>query len=604
MTISRRISRSERDFSSASQRVGRQPPKQSIAHTVRSFFENWGGLHPAWMMTWLVVLCVVSRCVMTLCIDAVCDDAYYYAAIAKALANGEFDYAFENLSLNVYPFIVVALRSFVPDWISAGRFWAIVASCLLVLPLFGWVRCLYGARAAAAACFLYAVHPDLIELGIEPIREPTFWLFFVLSLYLLHRAATENTWPLYVLAGFSVFLAIHTRTEGWLLIVPLIGSSLVRLGDRSARRSRLIAGPLVSLAMIPILLVAVNYTVLKAHPRGEWGRLGHLQLCLRWLNNASGAQKDLLPSAGADPAVDRSALLPIVDRTELSRITEAAAKQGSTKVEGDFKSTTARRPTAELVETSHRLKYVKALLRTSEPLTFVCVLVGLLLWRRDLWRRDTWFILPLWFSILLAVWIYNEQNRAINGRYFYTVFFLVVPFGGLGLLVVIQSLRALVGRFVSSERATLAAVAALVLLTAVNWGDAFTSRHERRQREADFGRWLQLQYGPFGSIVGDWRSSRVGYYAMGDIAHVNYSGRSVGSLIEQKQPEAVIHSSRNSPPEMLAAIRAQARRFGLQQIAKDALPTSGDGFEVFLKETSHPTRPSGVARRPPAGAVK
>ena len=59
---------------------------------------------------------------------------------------------------------------------------------LTILPLFGLVRRLYDDRVAAATCFLFAIRPELIESSIEPIRGPTFWFFFVVSLYFIWRA--------------------------------------------------------------------------------------------------------------------------------------------------------------------------------------------------------------------------------------------------------------------------------------------------------------------------------------------------------------------------------------------------------------------------------
>ena len=73
------------------------------------------------------------------------------------------------------------------DWETAAEFYGVLLSTLAVLPLFGWVRRQFDDRVATVACLLYAFHPKLIEWSPEAVREPSFWFFFLLALYLAMR---------------------------------------------------------------------------------------------------------------------------------------------------------------------------------------------------------------------------------------------------------------------------------------------------------------------------------------------------------------------------------------------------------------------------------
>ena len=68
-------------------------------------------------------------------------------------------------------------------------------SSLTVLPLCGWVRRQFNDQTALLAGVLYAAHPVFIQWSPELIRDPTFWLLFMLTLYLLWRAVTEVHGP-------------------------------------------------------------------------------------------------------------------------------------------------------------------------------------------------------------------------------------------------------------------------------------------------------------------------------------------------------------------------------------------------------------------------
>ncbi|MGE3313519.1 MAG: glycosyltransferase family 39 protein, partial [Planctomycetaceae bacterium] len=149
----------------------------------------WRAGKSAWaLLAGLFAICLIPRLLMAWKLDAACDDAYYYVFVANCLKKGDFVSAFDYLNLNVYPAILLGLHQLGFDWIVGGKIWGAVVGSLTVLPMFGWVRRLFDDRVAGMAGFLYAVHPHLIEVSVEPIREATFWFFLTLSLYFIWRS--------------------------------------------------------------------------------------------------------------------------------------------------------------------------------------------------------------------------------------------------------------------------------------------------------------------------------------------------------------------------------------------------------------------------------
>jgi 4-amino-4-deoxy-L-arabinose transferase-like glycosyltransferase len=251
--------------------------------------------------------------------------------VANCLKKGDFISAFDYLNLNVYPAILLGLDKLGFDWIIGGKLWGAVIASVTVLPMFGWVRRLFDDRVAAMAGFLYAVHPHLIEVSVEPIREATFWFFLTLSLYLIWRSIDELRIHHFVLAGSAVALALHTRIEGWALFVPLAiwGVHRWRQLEDNRRRFRLAFGTLALVAVTPLLIVAVNTTVLRNHVQWEYGRLNHFSLIGSWMRVLGLPKSD--PQLADQPQRLNKQLAAVTEAPPAAPLPVTAATVPSTK---------------------------------------------------------------------------------------------------------------------------------------------------------------------------------------------------------------------------------------------------------------------------------
>ncbi len=152
----------------------------------------------------LLLACLVPRVVVACKLSAVSDDGFSYLHVADALERGRLAQALEYLNLNVYPVALVGLHKLGLEWTTAGKLWGVLMATAIVLPLFDWLRRMFDERIATAGVFLYAVHPKLIEYSVEPIREATFWFFFVVGLNFFWRAFEERRWWQFATAGAAL----------------------------------------------------------------------------------------------------------------------------------------------------------------------------------------------------------------------------------------------------------------------------------------------------------------------------------------------------------------------------------------------------------------
>ena len=143
------------------------------------------------VLSMLVLMTAIPRILMAWQLIGICNDGYYYLSVARMWEQGQTEAALSYLNVNTYPLILWGLKSVGLPFAWDFKLWGVLVSCLTVFPLFGLARRLFNDRVAGVAVLLFAIHPELIELSVEPIREPTFWFLFLLTSYLLHRCATS-----------------------------------------------------------------------------------------------------------------------------------------------------------------------------------------------------------------------------------------------------------------------------------------------------------------------------------------------------------------------------------------------------------------------------
>ena len=450
--------------------------------------------HRIFLLAALILLTAAPRLLLAWQSTVICDDGYYYLSVARMWQQGQIDAALSYLNLNTYPLILWGLESAGLPAPWSYKLWGVFASCLSVLPLFGWVRRLFNDRAAAVAVILFAVHPEMIELSVEPIREATFWLFFLAAVYVIHRCATSTSrmrGPL--AAGLATAAAIYTRSEGWVLLV-LAGMWFIGLtpaavtGPRRAQRIALV------FLMIPLFLCLMNVTVLAQHGRWEWGRFGRLpKIIARLQGDAAPRSSQTLPAT--NHAVNAASRPPIANGNRSDRSLAAATSE-----------------------------YIRRFGRTFEYFNIVLLIAGLLGCRQKLPRRV--FAPPILASalVLLGVVALLVVQEDFNGRYFLTPYLLTLPIQTLGLVDLVGRIDDATAPWSISRRRRAQIWSGVAMAVAGLFvSQALTAGHSGRYAQAAWGAQLRAQFGPIERVETDWESGRIGYHAVGKLPHIIYN---------------------------------------------------------------------------------
>ena len=557
-------------------------------------------LKPSWgMLALLLLACLLPRAIMAWKVDIICEDGPVYIESARQLEAGNLNSAFRDtlLGLNLYPVVLAALHGAGLDWLTAGRLWGMCMSTLVVLPMFGWSRRQFNDRVATVACLLYIVHPTLLERSPEVLRCSTFWFLLMLGMYLGWRAVTEVRVWLFAAAGLTFALAVHTRVEAWLMLMPLGLWTCWRMLALTSDRPRLALGAATGLAMLPLLVLSVNLTWLKDHPRWEFCLSDRFVVLSEQLWPKP-APEPAPPTAEAAPQpaapVAAVAAAPIAAPVSTAPVSAAPAAAAPAD---DLTSTAAELKSSRLV-----WGYVRKMVDAFDPVFGVLTLIGLWQWRRVFLRRDQQSVFLFSLLCLAAIWLFWVQIHELIGRYFFPVVLLSTSYAALGLFSLAGGLRRLGDRVQFGAFRWPAAVPA-VMLVVVTMGlaDALTNRYDSRRQRLELGQWILSTVGPDQWILGsEPRSWITAYYAQGRYfgpPHEAVGTEHYRQLVAHFAPAVVLIKTEGDP---LAADwqrrfeSDQATRVCYTSVPAEQLPASCRELTVLMRNRP----PAELVRRP------
>ena len=473
-----------------------------------------------------------------------CNDAYLYFFLAEHLEQGNPAPMLSAIDWNIYPAILAFGHHLGFEWGFVGKAWGVLTGTLTVLPLFGWNRRLFGDTVATIACFLYAIHPGMIETGAEPIRDSSFWLFLSTYAYLLTCLLHQFRWRTAV-AIIPVFtLAVLTRSEAWLLLIPpAIYGGITLLRDNPLRRIsprwKLRIGSLAFLAILGgIVIGALQAMGVVQLPLG---RVSHFAEGWTWLKSALTGQ------------VDTSS--QIVQRGFAERF----------------------------------LTYWDNVFDCFTPQNLVMLSVGLFCFRRELRRREIISSLAFCGCLMGAVWILFARHGVTNGRYFYPLVIILLPFQAMGLLKCFETYW----QTDWTRRLTLLPergswVFTLVALLLVGYVDAISSGHSSRNAEVEVAQWIHDRGIADSVILCDHGSKRIGYHAHEKVPAVIGVCEELPGHLESDSPEWVVMSKRCMGSQNEADLLRETRQRGFELVPMLEYPRAEEHFWIFHR-TSPPS---------------
>jgi len=195
------------------------------------------------------------------------NDGVLYIEAARRFWQGNWVDGLASFYPPFFPLMIAAAYPITGEWELAGQFWPFLLGALIIFPLFGLLRGVYGYRVAQWAIFFYAVSPYLARLSLHVRSEVPYIFFLVLAVYFLQRALDEAGRLSIFAAGLGSALAYLIRSEGFGFI--LIGVLFLLHRGWNQRRRKTI-GLQLTLLLFGFALLAAPYILYLKHDTGNW----------------------------------------------------------------------------------------------------------------------------------------------------------------------------------------------------------------------------------------------------------------------------------------------------------------------------------------------
>jgi hypothetical protein len=529
--------------------------------------------------------CLIPRAVAAWNWNVLWGDSLHYRYASICLEQGDFQQGFAEFGLNAYPLILIPLRHLGVDWEVAGKYFGVMAASLTVLPLWGWLRRMFDDRLAVIACCIYALHGKLIAISPLIIRDSTFWFLLVLTIYFLWRAVAELRIAFFLAAGLAMTLTVHTRTEGWLLLIPLLGWAARRWS--APHRLRLAMGTLLCLAVIPATVAVVNFTWLRENPRWEFFRVTHLDAAVDWWNSVTGMHLPA-PQSGDVPAQNP-------DVQAIRQLLEARAATGKLAAKAAPFASISVPPCIppEQATPSWTLTF-KLLERLVKGCTWAggfLLLAGLVCGWRILLRPEHLALLCMNLILILISRI-RYWTLGLDLRYFMPIVIVGVPWMALGLQHTIAFVRRLCEqRGELSPRVSNLVVGCLIaVFVAGSLLDGPMSAAVYMRQHAALGRWIYDHAGPEPALAGNLDHLTLEtYYSDGHMVGIFWPRDCLlvplpPAVSERIADVVVLWNEGNIDVHYLPEIERRIAYYGYRRIDAEELPAGKDELMVFVRE--------------------
>ncbi len=552
--------------------------------------------HYLWLVA-ILALAAVPRWMMACRIDVVCPDGMLYIQLAGHVEQGEVPPDNCPYGFNVYTLVLATLHRGGLDWEFAAKVWGVICGTLVVLPTFGWLRRQFNLPIAVVGCMLYAVHPKLIEWSGEVVRESTFWLLFAATLYFGWRAAAEVRARFYVAAGVFLTLSIHTRFEGWFLLVPLLiwtWGRFTRPGIAKPERRQLTWGVVSLAGSYPLVLLAL----IQLHGYKEWPDSFHrLRFVHDWLSSLVASEESpsvALPATGS----------PAPGTLQVAESSPAAVAEVVKSADVAEVVVLPAEPSPRMSTPEMTWIFFRTLIRGLSPVYAVFLGCGLLAFPRLLRRVDVLALLLGSSLTLGGMWIHLWFGQASSSRYPLSVAIAFLPLASLGLLELSYRLATWNAWFLGHPRPTprLGVAIALAIAAIAGGVDAFITSYDGRLAKADLGRYIRNELGENCRILGSQHWSLTAYYAQGQYLQLPESPQNqpadLTQFVADCDADVVLLTYGQLPRRRAGEVLEMQQRLGLSPLADESLPATCRGQVLVLRRKQATARLHSAAATP------
>lgn len=148
-------------------------------------------------------------------------DGTLYISQARGLYYGQWQSVTScGLSyLSNYSIFIAAAYTIFHNWVIAGMSVSLFFGFATLIPLYLLFKCFFDERISVLGTLIYAFIPVFVGDSADVIRDPTYWFFSVLGLYLFLFRIDRKNYLYLLFSSLSFLMATWARVEAFLFVI-------------------------------------------------------------------------------------------------------------------------------------------------------------------------------------------------------------------------------------------------------------------------------------------------------------------------------------------------------------------------------------------------
>ncbi|MFA4915172.1 MAG: glycosyltransferase family 39 protein [Syntrophales bacterium] len=121
--------------------------------------------------------------------------------------------------LSIYPILIAAIYPVLGNWVASAETVSIFFGTIVLIPLYLLAKRFFEAKISILITLIFALTPIFVTVSVYVARDPVYWFFLVLGLYLFTGQTGQKNFRGLFLSSICFILATWARIEGILYIV-------------------------------------------------------------------------------------------------------------------------------------------------------------------------------------------------------------------------------------------------------------------------------------------------------------------------------------------------------------------------------------------------
>jgi hypothetical protein len=162
-----------------------------------------------------------------------------YHGLWQAINTCTLDY------LTIYTVFIAAAYPVAGNWVHGAMAVNLIFGTLMIIPLYLFLRRFLDEKTSFLTTFIFAMLPVFVVQSVNIIRDPSYWFFSILGLYLLVYDDERKTPFILILSSLSFIAATATRLEGIVFIIGGCFYTILVFKDRRLKATSLFLSPII-----------------------------------------------------------------------------------------------------------------------------------------------------------------------------------------------------------------------------------------------------------------------------------------------------------------------------------------------------------------------